>query len=139
MKVKTVFILILLATASLFAVDNILDSFNARSDGKNIIIDWRSTDESNIGRYELERTNSSNNFTYLAAQSPKGSYFTYKYVDEEAFMKDDNTGTQSKNIYSYRIKIVKKDNSVSYSNIITVTHNVSGIRRTWGMIKEMFR
>ena len=139
MKIKTVILLILIATASLYAVDNLLESFNARSDGKNITIEWKSTDESNISRYELERTNTSNNFSYLTTQYTKGSYNTYKYIDEEAFMKDGNTGTLIKNIYTYRIKIVKKDNSVSYSNVVTVTHNVSGIRRTWGMIKEMFR
>lgn len=131
--------MLVIATASLIAGDNLLDSFYAKSDGKNITIEWKSADESSVSRYELERTNASNNFTYLTSQDAKGSYYSYKFVDEEAFMKDDNTGTQSKSIYSYRLKIVKKDNSVSYSNIATVTHNVSGIRRTWGMIKEMFR
>lgn len=116
-----------------------LDSFNAKSDGKNITIEWKSADESSVSRYELERTNSANNFTYLTSQDAKGSNYSYRYVDEEAFMKDDNTGTQSKNIYTYRLKIVKKDNSISYSDNVTVTHNISGIRRTWGMIKEMFR
>jgi hypothetical protein len=42
-------------------------------------------------------------------------------------------------MYSYRIKVIAFDNSVSYSNIVSVSHSVSGIRRTWGMIKEMFR
>ncbi|OGU41404.1 MAG: hypothetical protein A2X61_13130 [Ignavibacteria bacterium GWB2_35_12] len=139
MKIKTAILLLCFATASLIAGDNLLDSFNAKSDGKNITIEWKSADESSVSRYELERTNSANNFTYLTSQDAKGSYYSYKYVDEEAFMKDDNTGTQNKSIYTYRLKIVKKDNSVSYSNNVTVTHNVSGIRRTWGMIKEMFR
>lgn len=139
MKIKTVILLIVIASASLIAGDILLESFYAKSDGKNITIEWKSADESNISRYELERTNSTNNFTYLTSQEAKGSHNSYRYVDEEAFMKDDNTGTQGKNIYTYRLKIVKSDNSHSYSNIVTVTHNVSGIRRTWGMIKEMFR
>ncbi|TAL68431.1 MAG: hypothetical protein EPN82_10580 [Bacteroidetes bacterium] len=132
-------LLILFTTASLFAVDSLFEFFKANSDGKNITIEWKSTDESTVSRYELERTNTGNNYVYLATQMAKGSYFSYKYVDEDAFMKDGNTGTQSRNIYFYRIKIVKKDNSISYSNSVTVTHNISGIRRTWGMIKEMFR
>jgi hypothetical protein len=139
MKIKTVILLIVIASASLIAGDILLESFYAKSDGKNITIEWKSADESNISRYELERTNSANNFTYLTSLEAKGSHNSYRYVDEEAFMKDDNTGTQGKNIYTYRLKIVKSDNSHSYSNIVTVTHNVSGIRRTWGMIKEMFR
>ncbi|MCL5991990.1 MAG: hypothetical protein M1419_07805 [Bacteroidetes bacterium] len=139
MKLKIVILLLSLTTASLIAGDNLLDSFNAKSDGKNITIEWKSADESSVSRYELERTNSANNFTYLTSQDAKGSNYSYRYVDEEAFMKDDNTGTQSKNIYTYRLKIVKKDNSISYSDNVTVTHNISGIRRTWGMIKEMFR
>ena len=37
----------------------------------------------------------------------------------------------------YRLKIIY-DNSISYSQSITVSRPTSGVRRTWGMIKEMF-
>ena len=56
-------------------------------------------------------------------------------------MKDDANGDKvlSKNNFAYRIKILKKDNSIAYSNNVNVVHSLSGIQKTWGMIKEMFR
>ena len=139
MKIKTAILLLCLATASLIADDNILEYIKASSDGTNINIEWRSTDESSVNRYEIERSGSGGSFVYITSLDTKGNYYTYKFEDKDAFAKDGNTGTQSKSIFTYRIKILKKDNSYSYSGNATVTHKVSGIRRTWGMIKEMFR
>lgn len=137
MKIKTVILLFIISTASLIAADNIY--FTATSSGNNVNIEWRLNDESNISSYQLERSSTGSNFISINSQAAKGSNFTYKYEDPDAFAKDGNTDTQSKNIYTYRIKIIKKDNSYSYSDPKTVIHKVSGIRRTWGMIKEMFR
>ena len=41
--------------------------------------------------------------------------------------------------YSYRLKVFFKDHTYKYSDEINVTHKTSSIRRTWGMIKEMFK
>jgi hypothetical protein len=40
--------------------------------------------------------------------------------------------------FQYRLRINLADGEVSYSNTISVTKPASGVRRTWGMIKEMF-
>jgi hypothetical protein len=37
------------------------------------------------------------------------------------------------------LRAIGYDNSSSVSNSVSVAHSISGIRRTWGMIKEMFR
>ncbi len=138
MKIKLLIFGLILSTITLFAGDNLLQSFSAKSDGKVITVEWKSGDESGIAMYELERANSGN-FSFIFSQDAKGNYYNYKYVDEDAFLKNGNDNSVSGNLYSYRIKIVKNDNSYVYSNSITVVHNVSGIRRTWGMIKELFR
>jgi hypothetical protein len=57
-------------------------------------------------------------------------------------MKQDVTGNDdlmSQKTYSYRLKIIFSDNTYIYSDIALVKHKPSSIRRTWGMIKEMFR
>jgi hypothetical protein len=69
----------------------------------------------------------------------KGNATSYKYIDEDAYSRKNSDGTLSQTIYSYRIKIISNDNSYIYSNTVNVTQEASIIRRTWGMIKEMFR
>jgi hypothetical protein len=117
-----------------------LDYFTARSDGKVITLEWKSIDESYISGFEIDRAGSNHIFAKISDMDAKGYSASYKYVDEDAFMKaGDNNNTQSNNIFYYQLKIIKKDNTALYSNEVNVTHNISGIRRTWGMIKEMFR
>ena len=107
-------------------------SFQAISDGVNVTLHWFTLDESNIARYEIERrAGIDGEFTLVGTASPKGPSL-YDFVDYSAFRK-------TAGVYQYRIKITFANNSVLFSNAVTVTHTVSGIRRTWGSLKAMFR
>jgi hypothetical protein len=55
------------------------------------------------------------------------------------FAKGDGSNDVQNNQLQYRLKLVRPDKSFTYSNSVSVTHSVSSIKRTWGMIKEMFR
>jgi hypothetical protein len=110
----------ILAVITMRAADPALQSFQARSTGKAVSVEWRSGTEGGVVRYA------------------KGSNHTYQFTDDEAFAKRDDASVAQGNL-SYRLRIVRDDQSAGYSNTVTVTHSVSGIKRTWGMIKEMFR
>ncbi|MFQ5754391.1 MAG: hypothetical protein ACE5HI_20630, partial [bacterium] len=56
----------------------------------------------------------------------------YMYKDKSVFKQLDRS-------YFYRLKIVDKDNSFSYSKVISVKPTISSARQTWGSIKAMFR
>jgi hypothetical protein len=131
--------IVFLATMSIIAAEVTFDQMTAKSDGKVITIEWRPSIEKGIRSYELERSSSGEGFRSIAIIEPKGAQSTYRYIDENALMKGGNNERILGKIYSYRIKVIAYDNSASYSNIVSVSHSVSGIRRTWGMIKEMFR
>lgn len=114
----------------------VIDSFTARPQSGAIVVEWRVSREDGVTRYELERSSAaSQKFHTLTTVSPKGAPATYTYEDRDVLRP---TATQQ-SVYTYRIKIVGKDGSTSYSPTVTVAYNVSGVRRTWGMIKEMFR
>jgi hypothetical protein len=71
-------------------------------------------------------------FVAIGRIDPKGPSL-YEYVDHSAFMK---TGA----IYQYRIRVSFSNGQAPYySNPLTISHTVSGVRRTWGSIKAMFR
>jgi len=133
-------IFLLSAVVVLFATDSYLRSFRATSQNTDIIVEWETTNESQIKNFDIERTSNNQNFQKIKTLDAKGKPSSYRFVDEEAFLKNgDNSTTQSAKIYSYRLKINFSDGNGNYSEQISVTHQTSGIRRTWGMIKELFR
>ncbi|ROL61706.1 hypothetical protein D9V86_04485 [Bacteroidetes/Chlorobi group bacterium ChocPot_Mid] len=141
MKMKiTAIILLTFTTLALFASDNVIEYLRAKSDGKSITVEWKTTSEQDINSFAIERAGSDQIFESIETKQAKGFASTYTYLDESAFKTSENGDkTLSKNIYFYRIAINKKDGSKVYSTIANVTHNTSSIRRTWGMLKEMFR
>jgi len=109
-------------------------SIQAYSDGVNVTLRWATEDESSVLYYEVERsTGNSGNFMSIGRIDPKGPSL-YEFIDNSAFMLKVTT------IYHYRIKVVfSGDKTPLYTQSLTVSHTVSGVRRTWGSIKAMFR
>jgi len=139
-KIATIACLLAVTVATGYAVQVTLQYFQAKSNGTSISIEWKSGTEPEGLQYEVERAGEDNQFRYVATLQSKGSNQSYSYRDDEAFGKrDGNDGTVARNYFTYRLKLVGSDHNSAYSNTIGVTHNVSSIKRTWGMIKEMFR
>jgi hypothetical protein len=126
----------LLSSFALLAAEVVIDSFTGRSTGSSIVLEWRVSREERVLRYELERAaGQESTYRVIATIAAKGAPATYTYEDKDA----PRLAAEVQGLYRYRLKIVGSDGSLSYSNTISVVHNVSGVRRTWGMIKEMFR
>jgi len=107
-------------------------SLEARSDGNDITIQWGTTEESLVQEFVIERQGGTEpDFVAIGSVPPKGSNSFYEFVDQTAF----KTTTS---VYQYRIKIVAAD-GITYSKVISVAHNVSSVKRTWGSLKAMFR
>ncbi len=108
-------------------------TLQVRSDGSNVTIQWGTTDESSIKEFVVERRNGpAGEFIAIATVMKKGSNSFYEYVDKSAFK---TTGS----IYQYRIKSETLSGGAEYSDVITISHNVSSVKRTWGSLKAMFR
>jgi hypothetical protein len=108
-------------------------TLQATSDGMDVTVRWVTEDESAVALFEIERRGGMDGeFVSIGHLDPKGPSL-YEFVDHSAFMK---TGA----IYQYRIKVSFSNGQAAYySNPLTVSHTVSGVRRTWGSIKAMFR
>ena len=108
-------------------------SLQANSDGVNVTLHWMTEDESNVLRFEVERRyGTESDFLKIGTLDAKGASL-YEFVDYSAFQKTTA-------VYQYRVKVVfSNGTNPLYSQLITVSHTVSGIRKTWGSIKAMFR
>lgn len=139
-RIVTSIAVLVLSSLAAWAVQVTIQSFTARSTGTSIVVEWKSAAEPDVTSYELERAGDDQVFRHVSTVTAKGSNQPYTYSDDEAFGKKDGTdGSVARNYFTYRLKIVRVDKSFVYSNTIGVNHNVSGIKKTWGMIKEMFR
>ncbi len=110
-----------------------LQYFTAKSEPDAILLEWKTGYEDNLNRFEIERAASDpNNFVQIGTVSAIGSNSYYYYRDEMQL-------NQPPPIYFYRLKLVSNTGSYTYSNVISVTHLISGVRSTWGSIKAIFR
>ena len=123
--------LILLITTAVFA-GTFLEYFHARSEGEDIRLEWKTREEVNLQHFKIERKTPQSSFNEIATIQPKGSNSYYTYVDQSVYKPADM-------IFIYRLKIVDTNGQASYSNEVNVSHSVSGVKRTWGSIKAMFR
>ncbi len=121
-----------------------IDSFTARPDGDGITIEWHSEIETGITSYAIERSDirSTNDFQDVGTVMPTGNYSYYKFHDSHvssAPLAGQSGGAQPlSDAYKYRIRYNLSSGDISYSQTVSVTRPSSGVRRTWGMIKEMF-
>ncbi len=133
-------ILLLLLPIILFASELNFEFFTAKSNGDAISLEWKLQSEDGVEYFQVERKlKDGNDFRPIGSKiKSTGNSNIYRYTDDEFFFKDKAT-LQSENIQAYRIKVISKNNDLSFSNTTYVTHNVSSVRKTWGMLKEMFR
>jgi len=110
-----------------------LISLTAESDDSNIIIQWTTSEETNLSNFVVERKAVSGEFAPISEPiTAKGNNSSYEFVDENAFKSNDL-------LFVYQLKIIDKDNKISHSGTVSVSHSVSSVRRTWGSIKALFR
>lgn len=130
-KNKYIILLLIFGASVIFAGAQLL-YFNASSHDGNIILEWKTSSETNLKHFVVERKSANGNFIQLAIVEPRPDK-TYEYVDQTAFKSTDA-------VYTYRLKIVDYDGNVSYSAQTSVAHySVSSVKRTWGSIKALFR
>ncbi|TAK59813.1 MAG: hypothetical protein EPO24_07310 [Bacteroidetes bacterium] len=132
---RIVIVVFLVAVFSVAAFSEVIKegSFQATSDGMNVTLRWIVESEANVARYEIEkRSNTDGEFQPIVSLEPRGQS-VYEFVDYSAMMKVTS-------LYQYRIKVVFSNGANPlYVGPVSVTHSVSGVRKTWGSIKALFR
>lgn len=104
-----------------------------------ITLEWTTSSEDNLDGFLLERSVNGNN-QYLPILEnkilPEGPGTTYRYQDQSALKANASR-------YQYRLVILGKDGSHVVQNFSGSASPgngaISGVKRTWGSIKAMFR
>lgn len=131
--ISSIAVLFLLITSGSLLAGAIFSHFIVRSEGQNVVLEWKTQDEVDVVRYAVERKSvNTNTYSIVAYVKPTGSNSLYSYTDENIYKTSDN-------LYVYRIAIINEDGSTDHSIERSVSVHLSGVKRTWGSIKAMFR
>ena len=123
-----------LTAATAIASQNIFSYLRADVKKDDIVLSWRSVNETGIQYYDVERRSDEvPEFRRLDRIGARGNGNTYSFTDNGAFFKP-SAGQR----FSYRVRAVGSAGE-QYSPITSVVHEVSSVKRSWGMIKELFR
>ncbi len=138
MKVRLLSTLLALFTLISVALAAVLvdGSFIATPDASKITLRWVSSDESRVASYAIARAAgvNSNAFVDLESVLARGNGSSYEYVDNTVFKTTDS-------FYRYRLTPLDRGGNQVGDAYYTGSSlgKVSGVRRTWGSIKAMFR
>jgi hypothetical protein len=134
-RLISIFGLFMVAGSAWLLASTRISDFQARRENNAVVLEWTTESESNLARFEIERSTDRLRWLKIgetAASGESSGQLRYQYRDNTIFKAAVN------NFY-YRILMVDKGGqSVTYDVIVSVS-GTSGIRHTWGSLKAMFR
>jgi hypothetical protein len=92
-----------------------LANFTARNTGNAVVANWTAENAVNFSHFELERSNGNNNFSFISRIEPNATG-KYSFTDEAALQSNAS-------LLYYRLKMVDRDGSISYSEIARIRLN----------------
>jgi len=131
MKTIYIFAAVLTLAALAFALP-VFNDFSVRVVDRTAVLECTSGNEAGLASYTIERSFDGLTFREIATQSAKGNQHTYLFTDRDLFKGQPH-------VYYYRVVGKLSNNTSIYSEVGRVTIDASGISRTWGSLKAMFR
>ena len=130
LKKITFFILILFSVA---LAGSVFQEYSATPSTNQVVLNWKTISETNVDKFKVMRSTDDQLFVEIGNLTVKGAGNEYEYIDENVIFKASQT-------FFYKIRAVKSNGTlVEETQSLIVNPNISGIYRTWGAIKAMFR
>jgi hypothetical protein len=132
MRLKNIIILTLFVVSLAFA-GTVFVEYSASPGNNNVTITWRTGSETGVDQFQIQRSTDDNIFIEIGSVDKNGDGSQYEFIDDNVIFKGSQT-------FFYKIRAIKSNGTlVEVSQSLIVNPNISGIYRTWGAIKAMFR
>jgi hypothetical protein len=131
-KQITLLLLLCLLPTLVIGDGRILRDFTAAATGQQALLEWNTNPGATPVLFRVQRSLDGHRFYFLATVAVKAGVTHYSYLDTDFFKGEWHT-------YYYRLEVVLPNGSTEMSEVAEVTLSFSGIQRTWGSIKAMFR
>jgi len=133
MKKIIITIIAIFCLCSLAFANFIFLEYSATPSNNNVVIEWVTKTEDGVSKYLILRSTDDQNYVEIGFVSSAKSNLNYSFTDDNVVFKETQT-------FFYKLKAVRDDNSLIEETQSLIVHpNISGIYRTWGAIKAMFR
>jgi hypothetical protein len=133
---KFSFFLILITLPLLLYAGATINNFHARLENSMIILEWNTESEMNVSHFEIQRSTDKINWMKIGtvkSNTGTSNIRQYYQFSENAIFK---ISTSSLN---YRLVVVDNQNNREIYSVVASVSGSSGIKRTWGSLKAMFR
>jgi len=111
----------------------VFQEYSATPSTDKVIIKWKTKSETGVSKFVLSRSTDDETYSDIGEVNINGPGYEYEYIDDNVFFKGSDT-------FFYKIKSVRSNGTtVEETQPLIVNPNISGIFRTWGAIKAMFR
>ena len=131
-------LLVLLSAGAALAAT--LTLFTATYEGSNVRIEWEVNTEADVTGFELARKAASeSSFTAVTNVVPTGQR-RYQFTDVNVYRNQTGSGanaTTASGPFTYRLTLRGPSGDQSFLTVLAGTP--SGVQRSWGTIKSMFR
>jgi hypothetical protein len=97
--------------------------FNARCDGNKVIISWKTAQEQNTSRFDIERSNDDIHWSVIGHLPASGNS-----SGEKSYLFTDNNPVQNA---QYRIAEYDLDGRIQYTSIIRSSCNITDVFSVW--------
>ena len=124
--------LMVLSSVSVLFAANIFSEVSAVPSTNRVVINWVTKSETGVQRFVITRSNDDHVYISLKRINAQGPGTLYEYVDENVMFRDFSA-------LFYKVKALDGSGHVIDETSMIVHPNISGIFRTWGAIKALFR
>jgi len=97
-----------------------------------VTINWVTNSEINVDKFVVLRSTDDVSYIEIARVIPKGPGTRYEYIDDGVLFKDISP-------LFYKLRAIDINGKVIDESSMLVHPNISGIFRTWGTLKALFR
>ena len=126
-------LVVLFVFVSLAFANFIFLEYSAIPSNNSVLIEWVTKSESGVSQFVVLRSNDDQNFIEIGRVKSENAGYGYSFTDDNVLFKDSQT-------FFYKLKAVRSDDtSIEETQSLIVHPNISGIYRTWGAIKELFK
>lgn len=123
---------IILSFVSLVLGASVFSEVSAVPSTNRVTLNWVTKSESGVTNFIILRSNDDAIYISLAKKKAEGPGTRYKYVDQNVMFRDFSP-------LFYKVRAVNSNGQTIEESSMIVHPNISGIFKTWGAIKALFR
>ncbi|HED10203.1 MAG TPA: hypothetical protein ENJ10_05915 [Caldithrix abyssi] len=113
--------------------DVVFTEYSAQPEANKVVVSWVTSKEVGVKSFVIKRSMDNKTFIELSTVPAKGPGYRYEYIDNDVLFKGSN-------VLYYKVAGLSPTGEViSETTTMNVLPNISGLFRTWGAIKAVFR